>query len=149
MGTFLARYVMTRLVDDLDGSEAATTLSFSLDGHSYEIDLSEPHLVAFQQALAPFVTAARKLPGERRLRETTAAPTKAPARKRAPRRNGHAVPDADPNVPEAPTPRPAALDSPAFQHADRNEGSAGAPERAKPDRAPLVADPFNPQAHRG
>ena len=29
MGTFLARYVMTRLVDDIDGSHAVTTVSFS------------------------------------------------------------------------------------------------------------------------
>jgi Lsr2 len=145
MGTFLARYVMTRLVDDLDGSEAVTTMSFSLDGLSYEIDLSESHLVAFQQALAPFVTAARKVSDGRPTREA-----RTPARLR----NGRAAPAQDvivtaastPASTEASTARPAAVGSPAFRQPGR--GSAGAPARSKPDRAPLVADPFNPDAHR-
>jgi hypothetical protein len=157
MGTFLARHVMTRLVDDLDGSEAVATLSFSLDGLSYEIDLSEPHLVAFQQALAPFVTAARKVSGTRRVREAAAIPARTPARTPAPLRNGHAAAAQDVvvNQPsteattETSTARPAAVDSPPFRQPDRGSArSSGAPARSKPDRAPLVADPFNPQAHR-
>jgi Lsr2 protein len=156
MGTFLARYVMTRLVDDLDGSEAVTTLSFSLDGLSYEIDLSEPHLVAFRQAMAPFVTAARKVPDGRRVHETAAAPTRVAARTPAPIRNGHATAAQDAIVAErgaeastdASTLRPAAVVSPAFQQPDHGRRSSGAPARSKPERAPLVADPFNPQAHR-
>jgi hypothetical protein len=78
MGTFLARYVMTRLVDDIDGSQAVTTLSFSLDGHSYEIDLSESHLSALQEALAPFITAARAVPNARRSERAPAPRTPAP-----------------------------------------------------------------------
>jgi Lsr2 len=151
---------MTRLVDDLDGSEAVTTLSFSLDGHSYEIDLSEPHLLAFRQAVAPFVTAARKA-GTRHVREAAAAPARTTAQTTAqtpaPLRNGHAKaaqdvvvtpPSTEPST-EASTARPAAVDSPAFRQPDRGRaGTSDAPARSKPDRAPLVADPFNPQAHR-
>jgi hypothetical protein len=156
---------MTRLVDDIDGSQAVTTLSFSLDGLSYEIDLSESHLDAFRQALAPFVSVARNVPGGRRTREMAAPPQvepEPPAPKRAPRRNGHAVPAGD-VVTEATTARPSAVkpsavkpaavtpsavNSPPFQQPELGRGSTAAPERSKPDRAPLVADPFNPGAHR-
>jgi hypothetical protein len=128
MGTFLARYVMTRLVDDIDGSEAVTTVSFSLDGDSYEIDLSESHLSALQQALAPFVNAARAVPGERRAVRT---PAQAPKEQVAVR---EVIPA------ETPAARPApALDTPPF----RQPNPAAAPARSKP--APLVADPFNPR----
>jgi hypothetical protein len=160
---------MTRLVDDIDGSQAVTTLSFSLDGLSYEIDLSESHLDAFQQAMAPFVRVARKVPGGLRTRDTAAAPAKEPApkepvpkqpatkeratkeraTKRAPRPNGHPVP-ADDVVTEVAAARPTVVNSPPFQQPkpNLNRGSAGAPAGAKPTRAPLVADPFNPGAHR-
>jgi hypothetical protein len=156
MGTFLARHVMTRLVDDIDGSQAVTTLSFSLDGLSYEIDLSESHLDAFQQALAPFVRVARKVPGGVRTHDTAQAPTaartkepapKEPAPKRAPRPNGHPVPTDD-VVTEVAAARPTVVNSPPFQQPELGRGSGGAPARSKPDRAPLVADPFNPGAHR-
>ena len=33
----------TRLVDDLDGSEAAETVTFQVDFRGYEIDLNEEH----------------------------------------------------------------------------------------------------------
>jgi hypothetical protein len=129
MGTFLARYVMTRLVDDIDGSQAVTTVSFSLDGHNYEIDLSESHLSALQKALAPFVTAARAVPNGRR-----------PAPKRAP-----APTERVPEVitAEIPAARPSAVDRAPFQQPSPRERAA-APARSKP--APLVADPFNPRS---
>jgi hypothetical protein len=158
MGTFLARYVMTRLVDDIDGSQAVTTLSFSLDGLSYEIDLSESHLSALQEALDPFISAARAVPNGRRP-ERAPAPTaqppkaqppktpapkapapKAPAPKRTPASNGHAI-AADPAT-ARPTAAVPALDAPPF----RQPEPAAEPTTSKPRRAPLVADPFKPQA---
>jgi hypothetical protein len=55
------------LVDDLDGSaEAVTTRRFSVDGVDYEIDLSPANSHRFDQALAPFWQAARRLPKTRR-----------------------------------------------------------------------------------
>ncbi|WP_343945404.1 Lsr2 dimerization domain-containing protein, partial [Pseudonocardia zijingensis] len=89
---------MTRLVDDIDGSDAVKTLSFALDGHSYEIDLSERHLDAFREAVAPFVTAARVVDGDRAT-ALPAAPA-APVRAQATPRPARAV------TPE-PTPEPA------------------------------------------
>jgi hypothetical protein len=39
----MAQITQVTLVDDLDGGEAAESVSFSLDGKTYEIDLSEKH----------------------------------------------------------------------------------------------------------
>ena len=38
----MAQKVVVTLFDDIDGSEAAETIAFGLDGKSYEIDLNEP-----------------------------------------------------------------------------------------------------------
>jgi hypothetical protein len=123
---------MTRLVDDIDGSHAVTTVSFSLDGDSYEIDLSESHLSALQQALAPFVSAARAVPGERRAVRTSAAAPKEQV----------AVREVIPA--ETPPARPAAVAAPALDTPPfRQPAPAATPARSKP--APLVADPFNPR----
>jgi hypothetical protein len=59
----VAQKTLVQLVDDLDGSEAQETVSFGLDGTSYEIDLSEQHAAELRDALAPFVGAARKAGG--------------------------------------------------------------------------------------
>ena len=54
------------LIDDLDGSPAAETVSFSVDGVGYEIDLSEGNAARLRNALAPFVAAGRKQSNVRR-----------------------------------------------------------------------------------
>jgi len=59
----MAQQRTVRFVDDLDGSEASGTVTFALDGHSYEIDLSEQNASRLHDALAPFVDAARKTGG--------------------------------------------------------------------------------------
>lgn len=56
----MAQRVAITLIDDLDGGEAAETVEFSLDGKTYEIDLSEKHSEELRTALAPFVNAARQ-----------------------------------------------------------------------------------------
>jgi hypothetical protein len=48
------------LTDDLDGSKADRTVAFTVDGTSYEIDLSKKNATAFAKLLAPYVAAARK-----------------------------------------------------------------------------------------
>jgi len=57
------------LTDDLDGREAAETVSFALDGTSYEIDLSAKNATTLRTALQPFVDTARR--GEAASRVTT------------------------------------------------------------------------------
>jgi hypothetical protein len=62
----MAQQTIVTLVDDLDGSEADQTVEFGLDGVSYEIDLSEPNAAKLRDALAGFVSHARRVGGRRR-----------------------------------------------------------------------------------
>jgi hypothetical protein len=54
------------LEDDLDGGQAEETVTFSLDGVSYEIDLSRKNAHKMRDALALYVGSARKVGGRRR-----------------------------------------------------------------------------------
>ena len=54
----MARQTTVTLVDDLDGSEAEEQVEFSVDGRTYEIDLSTVNASRLRDALAPFVSAA-------------------------------------------------------------------------------------------
>lgn len=56
----MAQKVSVVLLDDLDESEASETLSFSLDGQGYEIDLNDQHAKELRDAFAPYVGAGRK-----------------------------------------------------------------------------------------
>ncbi|WP_457205497.1 histone-like nucleoid-structuring protein Lsr2 [Nocardioides sp. P5_C9_2] len=70
----MAQKVNIILVDDLDGSEATETVSFGLDGSSYEIDLNDANAAALRDALAGYVGHARKATGgARRGRRTASA----------------------------------------------------------------------------
>lgn len=62
----MAQKVSVVLVDDLDGSDAEETVTFSLDGTSYEIDLSAANAAKLRDAFAPYVGHARKTVGPRR-----------------------------------------------------------------------------------
>jgi hypothetical protein len=59
----MAQQVNVKFVDDLDGSDAAGTVSFALDGRAYEIDLSDDNAAKLRDSLALFVAAARKSGG--------------------------------------------------------------------------------------
>ena len=56
----MAQKTTTVLIDDLDESPADETVAFSLDGQSYEIDLSDGHAKELRDAFARYVGAARK-----------------------------------------------------------------------------------------
>lgn len=62
----MAQRVNVVLVDDLDGSDAAETVTFGVDGVDYEIDLSEKHAKELRDALAVYVGHGRKTRGRRR-----------------------------------------------------------------------------------
>jgi hypothetical protein len=62
----VAQQVTVRLVDDIDGSEAADTVSFAIDGREYELDLSEKNAAKLRDALSPFVASARRGGGKRK-----------------------------------------------------------------------------------
>ena len=57
----MAQKVTVHLVDDLDNGPADETVLFSLDGVSYEIDLSKKNAAAFRNSLAQYVGPARRL----------------------------------------------------------------------------------------
>lgn len=69
------------LVDDLDGSTAADTIRFGIDGHTYEIDLSEENARELRAVIAPFVKVARPS-------RSGGKPTRNPASS-SPKSNGH------------------------------------------------------------
>jgi Lsr2 len=57
----MAQKVNIILVDDIDGSEATETVSFGLDGTSYEIDLNDANAAALRDALAGYIGHGRKV----------------------------------------------------------------------------------------
>jgi hypothetical protein len=50
-----AKVTQVSLVDDVDGSVASSTVGFSLDGKTYELDLSDKNAKKLRDAVAPFV----------------------------------------------------------------------------------------------
>ena len=70
----MARRTLTILSDDLDGKEGKdiATVSFGFDGSSYEIDLSKKNRAALENALSPYIGAARRAtPAPRRATKNT------------------------------------------------------------------------------
>jgi hypothetical protein len=57
----MAKTTIVRITDDLDGSAAQKTVSFSFEGKSYEIDLSKKNATALEKALKPYIEAARRV----------------------------------------------------------------------------------------
>lgn len=56
----MAKTVSVVVTDDLDGTPDAETVAFSVEGQSYEIDLSQKNLARLQKSLQPFMEAGRK-----------------------------------------------------------------------------------------
>jgi len=56
----MAQKHIVQLIDDLDQGAAAETVSFGLDGSSYEIDLSAKNAAKLRDALAVYVANARR-----------------------------------------------------------------------------------------
>ncbi|RJK96054.1 histone-like nucleoid-structuring protein Lsr2 [Vallicoccus soli] len=59
----MAQKVQVILEDDLDGGDADETVSFALDGVSYEIDLSTANAEKLREALSLYVGSARRIGG--------------------------------------------------------------------------------------
>lgn len=64
----MSKSVSVIITDDLDGSEDAETVSFGLNGVTYEVDLGKKNRARLERALAPFIEAGRRVPrgGRRR-----------------------------------------------------------------------------------
>ncbi len=72
----MAKQTTITLVDDLDGGTADEQIEFSVDGRSYEIDLSTANVERLRKVLAPFVSAGRRT-GAKRGAAASAAPGRA------------------------------------------------------------------------
>ncbi|RRO17262.1 Lsr2 family protein [Saccharopolyspora rhizosphaerae] len=62
----MAQKVTVTLVDDLDGGQADETVEFGLDGVSYQIDLSSDNAEDLREALANYVSNARRAGGRKK-----------------------------------------------------------------------------------
>lgn len=98
----MAQRVNIVLVDDIDGSDATQTVTFGLDGASYEIDLNDDNAAALREALAPYVGHGRKVGrgggaakrgGGRAATGSSAGGASAKEIREWARENGHAVPE--------------------------------------------------------
>jgi hypothetical protein len=61
----MSRRTIVQLEDDLSGGAADESVSFALDGKSFEIDLNEKNAESLRQALAPYIAAGRGVRGGR------------------------------------------------------------------------------------
>lgn len=64
-GSLVTQRMQVILEDDIDHGKADETVTFSLDGVSYEIDLSTRNANKLRDAFSPYVASARKVGGRR------------------------------------------------------------------------------------
>ncbi|ATW61324.1 Lsr2-like DNA bridging protein [Streptomyces phage Alsaber] len=60
--------VVVELVDDIDGTGTARTVSFAVDGTAYEIELNKKNEQKLIKAMAPWIESARKVAPARQTR---------------------------------------------------------------------------------
>jgi hypothetical protein len=95
----MAQKVITQLVDDIDGKELkdgeGETVTFALDGTTYELDLSLKNADKFRGVFQDYIAAGRKVgksPGKRGSKAAQSGPSAAEVRAWA-KDNGFEVPD--------------------------------------------------------
>ncbi|CAM5240476.1 Lsr2 family protein [Streptomyces hirsutus] len=94
----MAQKVQVLLVDDLDGVEADETVTFALDGKTYEIDLTTANADKLRGLLEPYVkggrrTGGRASSGARKARATSGGNQDTAAIRAWAKENGHEVND--------------------------------------------------------
>lgn len=77
----MAQRTIVQFIDDIDGSQADQSITFGLDGLTYEIDLSETNAARLREAMSPWVQAGRRTgksrSGSARRSSTNTTPTRA------------------------------------------------------------------------
>jgi hypothetical protein len=97
-GITVAQRVHIVLEDDIDGSQAEETVTFGLDGVTYEIDLSARNAAALRDSLSSYIGSARRTSGRNSSRRSSSrgrnssGPSPAEVRDWA-RAQGHEVSD--------------------------------------------------------
>jgi hypothetical protein len=71
----MAKTVIVKLTDDIDGGDADETVRFSLDGRSYEIDLTAANAGRLRDALKPYMEKGRVAGSSDGSRPPRAVPT--------------------------------------------------------------------------
>lgn len=61
----MVQKMQVQLIDDIDGSPADETVTFAIDGVTYEIDLSDAHAKALRESFAEWKGHARRAGGRR------------------------------------------------------------------------------------
>ena len=94
----MAQKIQVLLVDDLDGSKADESVTFALDGVTYEIDLTSEHAAQLREDFAKWIGAARKVSGRTassrgRSRGRRSSASSAEAIRQWARANGYTVSD--------------------------------------------------------
>jgi hypothetical protein len=91
----MAKQTTVVITDDLDGTEGASTVSFGLDGQSYEIDLSDKNAEKLRKALKPFLDNATRVTSVKAGKRSKASRTTSNAAdvRAWARENGYAVPE--------------------------------------------------------
>jgi hypothetical protein len=76
----MVKETVYRLVDDIDGGEATTTLAFTYEGVSYEIDVNDHNAASYHDLMHLYVKHARKVepPKRRRGRPSKVEPAATP-----------------------------------------------------------------------
>lgn len=64
----MAKVVVVKLVDDIDGTDAHETVTFALDGINYEIDLTSEHAAELRAAFAQWIGKGRRASGRKTTR---------------------------------------------------------------------------------
>ncbi|MGP0031288.1 MAG: histone-like nucleoid-structuring protein Lsr2 [Acidimicrobiales bacterium] len=71
----MAKTVIVKLTDDIDGGDAVETIHFSLDGKSYEIDVNSSNAADVRAAFQPFIDKGRLSGSSGRARVARPRPT--------------------------------------------------------------------------
>jgi Lsr2 len=58
----MAQKITVTMTDDIDGTKAVETVSFRIDGTSYEIDLSKKNAAALRRMFTSYIEHARRAP---------------------------------------------------------------------------------------
>jgi Lsr2 len=72
----MAQKTVVQLIDDLDGTSTddISTITFGLDGVTYEIDLNDANASKLRESLATFVGAAQRVGGRAKRNSAATAP---------------------------------------------------------------------------
>lgn len=90
----MAQRMQVILTDDIDEGPATQTITFGIDGVTYEIDLNDEHAAALRESLSSWIEHARRVGGRRTTRRGASSGSGRTAKVRAwARENGYEVSD--------------------------------------------------------